>query len=217
MKGEHRPVELSVATCILRGYCYEQVREVVRVLTHAQFVKNIEVTLNTKDALDTISKISHEFSDELTIGAGTVLSLEDAQQAYTSGAQFILSPDMINESMIEFCRAHEVLTVPGAFTPSEIRECYRRGCDVVKVFPAQELSYSYAHKVCEPLGNLPLMAVGGVNARTIGEVLAGGYHYVGSAGGIFSPQDIKNGTTEHLQAQLETFEMTLATSLETHS
>lgn len=48
------PVELSVATCILRGYCYEQVREVARVLTHAQFVKNIEVTLNTKDALDTI-------------------------------------------------------------------------------------------------------------------------------------------------------------------
>ena len=82
------------------------------------------------------------------------------------------------------------MSVPGAFTPTEIAHAFALGADIVKVFPANEVSYSYAKKVCEPLGNLPLMAVGGVTTENIAEVFAGGYAYVGTANGIFNKNDI---------------------------
>ena len=140
-------VELSVATGIYRGYTYEQVRTVAEVLLDATYVKNMEVTLNTESAIDSIRKLSDEFGTRLNIGAGTVLDLESLKRAVDAGARFALAPDMMTSEMIDFCNENDIVSIPGAYTPSEIRECFRRGCDVVKVFPANELSHSYAKKV----------------------------------------------------------------------
>ena len=203
-------VELSVATGIYRGYTYEQVRTVAEVLLDATYVKNMEVTLNTESAIDSIRKLSDEFGTRLNIGAGTVLDLENLKKAVDAGARFALAPDMMTSEMIDFCNENDIVSIPGAYTPSEIRECFRRGCDVVKVFPANELSHSYAKKVCEPLGDLDLMAVGGVNADNVLEVLEGGYHFVGSAGGIFAKADILSQNVKGLKASLARFEAALA-------
>lgn len=202
--------QLSVATGIYRGYTYEQVRAVAGVLVDATYVKNMEVTLNTEGCFDTIKGLSEEFGDRLNIGAGTVLDIDNLKRAVDCGAKFALAPDMMTAEMIDYCNENDIVSVPGAYSPSEIRECFRRGCDIVKVFPANELSHSYAKKVCEPLGNLALMAVGGVNAGNVAEVLDGGYSYVGSAGGIFSKADILSSNVEGLKASLARFEEALA-------
>lgn len=179
----------SAVTQVLRGYTYNQVKAVVEVLVDSP-VHNVEVTMNTPEAASLIQKLSREYGSDINIGAGTVLTLEDLQTAHKAGATFVLAPTLLSEEMFDYCKEHEILSVPGAFTPTEIAHAFALGADIVKVFPANEVSYGYAKKVCEPLGNLPLMAVGGVTTDNIAEVFAGGYAYVGTANGIFNKNDI---------------------------
>ena len=198
----------SVATMILRGYNYEQVRLVVEVLKGSK-IKNVEVTLNTENAIEIIKKISDEYSSVMNIGAGTVLSYEELVQAVEAGAKFVLAPNMMSAKMIDYCKSKGIISVPGAFTASEISECFKMGADIVKIFPANELSYNYAQKVCEPLGDFPLMAVGGVNAENVKDVLSGSYKYVGTAGGIFKKEDIISMNEAKMRESLQRFEAAL--------
>lgn len=179
----------SAVTQVLRGYTYDQVKAVVEVLVDSP-VHNVEVTMNTPEAALLLQKLSSEYGSDINIGAGTVLTLEELQIAHKAGATFVLAPTLLSKEMFDYCKEHEILSVPGALTPTEIAHAFALGADIVKVFPANEVSYGYAKKVCEPLGNLPLMAVGGVTTDTIAEVFAGGYAYVGTANGIFNKNDI---------------------------
>lgn len=194
---------------ILRGYTYEQVKAVCETLCQSSKIKNVEITLNTENALEIIRKISKEYGNRLHIGAGTVVTFEEVKDAIDAGASFVLSPVGYTKPMIDYCHEHDVIAIPAAFTPHEIYTQIQYGADIVKVFPANELSWNYAHKVMEPLGDLPLLAVGGVNAENVLEVLKSGYHYVGSAGGIFSKKDILNCDHEQLLKSLRKFEQAL--------
>lgn len=192
----------SAVTQVLRGYTYNQVKAVVEVLVDSP-VHNVEVTMNTPEAALLLQKLSSEYGSDVNIGAGTVLTLEELQIAHKAGATFVLAPTLLSKEMFDYCKEHEILSVPGAFTPTEIAHAFALGADIVKVFPANEVSYGYAKKVFEPLGNLPLMAVGGVTTDTIAEVFAGGYAYVGTANGIFNKNDILSENKIALKRSLD--------------
>lgn len=200
---------LSNVTMILRGYTYEEVRCVAQVLTKAKYVKNMEITLNSPNPYATIKRIAQEFGEVLNIGAGTVQTYEELEKAIEAGAKFVLSPRMMSKAMLDLCKAKQVISVPGAFTPSEIAQSFIDGADIVKVFPANELSYSYAKKVIEPMGNMALMAVGGVNKDNVKEVLSSGYQFVGTAQGLFHKDDIQQMNAENLLHSLQQFETEL--------
>lgn len=199
---------LGKVTQILRGYSYEQVRTVATVLQDSS-INGMEITLNTEDAFEIIRKVSCEFKGKLVVGAGTVLCYEELVKAVAAGAMFVLSPNLMTEKMLSFCKEKGIISVSGALTPSEIAEAFERGSNIVKVFPAKEFSYSYGKTVCEPLGNLKLMAVGGINLSNVNNYLDSGYQYVGTAGGIFKSEDIKNENINNLKKSLEAFEMEL--------
>lgn len=200
---------LSKVTMILRGYSYEEVRCVAQVLTSSTYVRNMEITLNSPQPYETIKKIADEFGTILNVGAGTVQTYDEAVQAIAAGAKFILSPRMMTKETLAYCKEHQVISVPGSFTPSEIAQSFADGADIVKVFPANEVSYSYANKVREPMGDLPLMAVGGVNRSNVKEAFASGYLYVGTAGGLFSKTDIQMMAVDKLKESLALFEQEL--------
>lgn len=199
-------MEFTKVTMILRGYNYEQVKTVATVLLDAKNIRNIEVTMNTENALEIIERISQEFGDRLNIGAGTVINFDQLKGAINAGAKFVLSPIVMTAEMINYCKENNVISIPGSMSASEIYEMHRLGADVIKVFPSNELSTSYANKVNEPLGEMNLMAVGGVNAQNVQEHYKGGYQYVGSAGGIFKKVDIINQDIEALKQSLALFE-----------
>lgn len=201
-------MNFTKVTMILRGYTYEQVRVVANILAGSK-IKNMEITLNTENAIDIIYKISEEFKDQLNIGAGTVLTFDELKQATQAGAKFILSPKMMEKNMIIYCKNNDVISIPGAFTPSEIAESFKNGADIVKIFPANELSIDYAKKVIEPLGDLALMAVGGVNKDNVKRILESGYSHVGTAGGIFKKEDIISMNIDKLKESLYGFENNL--------
>ena len=124
----------------------------------------LEITLNSHNALSVIEQLSDIFKGKMLIGAGTVLSAEDARKAIAAGAQFIISPSLDTE-VIKATKDAGMVSIPGAFTPTEIVTAYKSGADIVKVFPA--LNADYFKSILAPLNHIPLMPTGGVNVDNI--------------------------------------------------
>lgn len=188
-------------TVILRGYTYPQIRTVVKNLVGSR-LSAVEITMNTPDALESIEKINREFGDSILIGAGTVLTYEAAQQAIRAGAAFLLSPTMFSKEILDLCKEKEVVSVPGAFSPTEIRQSFLDGADIVKVFPAARLGSKYLSDILAPLGKMPLMVVGGIGTDNIEEYFKAGAMYAGIASGIFRKSDILEQNEEGIRASI---------------
>ena len=108
-----------------------------------------------------------------TIGAGTVLNVEQVHAAYEAGAKYIISPNT-NEAVIKETVKLGLISIPGAMTPTEIEQAYSWGAHIVKLFPADDVGFHYIKNISAPLSHIPLMATGGVNPQTIPE-----YHKAG--------------------------------------
>lgn len=159
-----------------RGVALEQAADAAQALFEGG-VRLLEITFDQKDperlkntpAL--IRAVSDRLGDRVCVGAGTVLSAEEASAAEAAGARFLLSPTVEKAVII---RAKELALgmVPGAFTPTEITCAYRLGADLVKVFPAGSLGTGYLKALKGPLGHIPLLAMGGVDQVNLKEFLA---------------------------------------------
>ena len=95
----------------------------------------MEITLNTPQALEMIAALRAALGEQMVIGAGTVLSVEDAEHAFAAGAEFFVSPHLDTE-IVAFANERDCMVVPGAFTPTEVFTALRAGASIVKVFPA---------------------------------------------------------------------------------
>ncbi len=192
-------------TVILRGYNYDQVRTVVSCLVGSKLAA-VEVAMNTPGAADIIRSISQEFGDELLVGAGTVISAERAHAAVGAGAAFALSPICFTQEIFDICKAASMITVPAAYSPSEVWQMIQMGADIVKLFPAARLGARYCADIQAPLGSLPLMVVGGVNADNCQEYFDAGATYAGIGSGIFHHEDIVAMDEEAIRASIKHFE-----------
>ena len=101
---------------------------------------------------ESIEKISQEFGDSVMVGAGTVLTCEQAQESIRAGAAFLLSPTMLDKKILDLCREKHVISVPGAFYPTEIKKSFEEGADIIKVFPEARLGIKYLSVIAAPLG-----------------------------------------------------------------
>src|SRR5207237_9991593 len=125
---------------------------------HKGGINILEITLNSPNALAVIEELSNAFKDTMLISAGTVLTAEEANDAINAGAQFIISPALIEEVITATKDAGKV-SIPGAYTPTEIVQAYRSGADIIKVFPAP--SAAYIRNILAPLDNYSIMPTGG--------------------------------------------------------
>jgi 2-dehydro-3-deoxyphosphogluconate aldolase / (4S)-4-hydroxy-2-oxoglutarate aldolase len=135
-------------------------------------VKVLEITLNSPNALTVIEELSSELGDQIVVGAGTVLDPETARSALLAGAKFILSPTL-NIETIKMTKRYGAVSIPGAFTPTEILTAYENGGDIIKVFPAS-IGPSYIKDIRGPLPHIPLLPTGGVDLDNIKEFLHAG-------------------------------------------
>ena len=111
--------------------------------------------------------MSGKYGSELLIGAGTVLDTETARAAILAGARFIISPTT-DLPTITLTRRYGCVSIPGAFTPTEILKAFEYGGEIIKVFPAI-LGADYFKEIRGPLRQIPLMPTGGVNIKNIQE------------------------------------------------
>ena len=192
-------------TVILRGYNYEQVRCVVKSMVGTK-LGAVEVAMNTPGAAQTIEKVANEFGDDVLVGAGTVISTARAYAAVEAGARFALSPICFTEEIFSICKANGLLTVPSAFSPSEVWNMFEMGADIVKVFPAGTLGPKYIKDIQAPLNPMSIMVVGGVNGDNCQEFFDEGASYAGIGSGIFDPKHIIEMDEGALKADIEAFE-----------
>ncbi|WP_028274553.1 bifunctional 4-hydroxy-2-oxoglutarate aldolase/2-dehydro-3-deoxy-phosphogluconate aldolase [Atopococcus tabaci] len=203
--------EFPKVTVILRGYTTDQVNTVLEVLDEETESHKyaLEITLNSPDVFETLKDISRKYGNEFHIGAGTVMNLEDAKNAVNAGAQFILSPVQLEKEVLDFCKSNQVATVPAAMSPSEVYKMKKEGADIIKVFPAAAIGPTFFKDIQSPLGQLPLMAVGGVSAENAQDFFDNGASFVGIGSGLFNKEDILNQNKEGLKNSLKYFEDTV--------
>jgi 2-dehydro-3-deoxyphosphogluconate aldolase/(4S)-4-hydroxy-2-oxoglutarate aldolase len=149
----------------------------------------MEVTLdqtseeNREKSYSAIKAISLAMGTEMCVGAGTVMSREQVEKAVAAGAEFIISPNT-DEEVIEATKKFAKVSIPGAFTPSEIAQAYKLGADIVKLFPANMLGTPYIKSIKAPLRHVPILATGGVTPENIVEHLKVGSAGAGIAGNL---------------------------------
>lgn len=173
---------------VIRGVKKEKLEPLLSAL-YVGGVRIVEITFDPTEnvtALETarmISEMKEKFEGKLCVGAGTVLDMNKAEAAYSAGAEYLISPNVVPE-VIGFCNKHEVTVVPGAMTPTEITCAYGLGADFVKIFPAESLGLSYIKAVRAPLPHIPMITNGGVNENNILDFLAAGVDGVGVGSNI---------------------------------
>jgi 2-dehydro-3-deoxyphosphogluconate aldolase/(4S)-4-hydroxy-2-oxoglutarate aldolase len=122
-----------------------------------------EVTLRTPAGLEAIAVMRAE-APELLVGAGTVLTGQDADAALKAGAQFLVSPGM-SPGLRDALRGRENVMIPGIATASEAMACHEEGFARLKLFPAAVAGGVPALKaLAGPLPHLRFMPTGGISA-----------------------------------------------------
>jgi 2-dehydro-3-deoxyphosphogluconate aldolase/(4S)-4-hydroxy-2-oxoglutarate aldolase len=126
----------------------------------------IEVTLRTHTAVRVVEQIVKGFPDML-VGAGTVLTVDDAQTVIDAGARFIVSPGF-SAKIVEYCLNKSIPVIPGVVTPTEIQQALEYGLEVVKFFPAEASGgLSYLKAVAAPFKGLKFIPTGGIEQSTL--------------------------------------------------
>ena len=126
----------------------------------------MEVTLNSPAAPDLIRWLSDAMGDRMLIGAGTVLTAQQVDEAVAAGAQFLVAPGYDRAAVAQARRA-QVLFIPGVLTPTEVTLAAAEGCRLLKLFPAGTVGPSYLKALRAPFNQLDFMPTGGVSAETI--------------------------------------------------
>lgn len=133
-------------------------------------VKNIEVTYTTPDASKAIVELKKMYSNntEIVIGAGTIMNVELAKEAISSGAEFLVSPHY-DASIQELAKDAHIYYFPGCATTTEIVRAMNGGAKIIKLFPGATLGPSFIKDIHGPIPNVDLMPSGGVSLSNIKE------------------------------------------------
>ena len=160
---------------IIRGANPADVLKITRALYDGG-IRLVEVTYNSPNALELVKELSDVMTDKMLIGMGTILNAESAKKAIKEGAKFIISPNL-NIETIQVTKQMGVISIPGAYTATEILAAYSNGGDIIKVFPASGVDY--IKNIRGPLDQIPLMPTGGVTLNNVSDYFKAGAVTVG--------------------------------------
>ena len=130
-----------------------------------------EVTFRTEAAQESIRLMAQEYPDML-VGAGTVLTTKQVDEAIEAGAKFIVSPGL-NPKVVKYCIEKGVPVTPGTANPSDVEQAIELGLEVVKFFPAEQFGgVSTIKALAAPYVGVKFMPTGGVNAKNLDSYLS---------------------------------------------
>jgi len=158
-----------------------------------------EITFRTAFAKKAIEIITREIPDML-VGAGTVLTCEQVDNAIQAGAEFIVSPG-INPKVVKYCIERGITIIPGCSSPTDIETALELGLDVVKFFPAEAAGgLEMIKAMAAPYGSVKFIPTGGINESNILSYLK--FDKVLACGGSYMVKDeyIRNGEFDKITA-----------------
>lgn len=168
-------------------------------------IRLLEVTfdrsgkISAEETADTIAKLNELFRGRMYIGAGTVTDTNKVKLAADAGASFIISPNC-DPSVIKLTRKLGLISIPAAFTATEIAAAIEHGADYIKLFPADAVSREYVKAVTAPLSDAKLLAVGGVTPESTRTYLESVFLGVGVGSNLYNKKLIAEGDFAALTA-----------------
>ncbi len=160
-------------------------------------IRLLEITYSTdgkisdEETAKNIEMLSKYFEGRMFIGAGTVITEKQVELTKKAGGRFIISPDTC-ENTIRKTRELDMVSMPGALTPSEIQNAHRYGADFVKLFPITNMGPEYVKAVKAPLSHIKLLAVGGIDENNMADYLKAGVCGFGIGTNIVNKTFIQN-------------------------
>jgi 2-dehydro-3-deoxyphosphogluconate aldolase/(4S)-4-hydroxy-2-oxoglutarate aldolase len=183
------------ASAILRTSIADAAAPAMEAALRAGF-RIVEFTLTTPGAFDLIAEFSQR--EGIVVGAGTVLTPDEAKAAVEAGAQFLVSP-VVDEAVIETAAGLGVAVMPGTHTPTEMLRAYRAGAPLQKLFPAPGIGPEYVHACLGPMPFLRIVPTSGVDETNAAAYLEAGAFAVGFVAPIFNPDDMAAGDFNRIE------------------
>jgi len=182
-------IEREQLSAIIRTNDQRVAGEAMRAAVEGGF-RVVEFTLTTPGAMALIAEFARR--SDLLVGAGTVLTVEQARRAVAAGARFLVSP-ICDPTIVAEAAELDAVSIPGAYTPTEMETAHRLGADFVKVFPAPAGGVAFIDAVRDPLPHLRLFPTAGVTTENFVDFLSAGCAGVGFVRPLFEPADLVRG------------------------
>ena len=166
-------------------------------------------SVSDEDTAANIKALADHFGDRMYIGAGTVLTEKQVKLTKEAGGCFIISPDT-NSDVIRKTKELDMVSMPGALTPTEIQKAHISGADFVKLFPITNMGVDYVKAVKAPLSHIKLLAVGGITENNMKEYIKAGVSGFGVGSNIIDKKMLAEEDYSGITALAEKYVNVLA-------
>jgi 2-dehydro-3-deoxyphosphogluconate aldolase/(4S)-4-hydroxy-2-oxoglutarate aldolase len=168
-------------------------------------VSVLEITMTVPDAVSVVALLCARFGERAVVGAGSVLSAEQANACLDAGARFIVSPGLDLDT-VEAVRARGVAMMPGALTPTEVMAAAKAGADLIKIFPCSAAGgAAYLRALRGPFPQLGFLPTGGVSLASAPEYIAAGAAALGVGTELVDTVLLETGKDAELSARARDF------------
>lgn len=195
-------IEEHKIIAIVRGVAEDKLIPLVQALYDGG-IRLVEITFRADGSVSdeqtakSIGALVKQFAGRILVGVGTVLTEKQVALVKQAGGLFAISPNT-DEGVIRACNAHNLVSIPGALTPTEIAAAHKAGADFVKLFPVSNLGSKYVKAVTAPLSHIRLLAVGGVDENNVADFLKAGICGAGVGGNLVNRQWVEAGEFEKI-------------------
>lgn len=172
------------ATAILRTQSPDKARRAMEAAITGGF-RIVEFTYSIPGVLELIESFAK--LPGIIVGAGTVLTAEEAENAVKAGAGYLVSP-VVDEALIEVTNSMGVPFMPGCSTPTEMLRAHRAGAPLQKLFPGAGTGPAFVQQTLGPLPFLRIVPTSGVTLENAGDYLRAGAFALGFVNSLFDPE-----------------------------
>lgn len=183
------------ASAILRTSDAEAARPAMDAAIRGGF-RICEFTLTIPDVYTVMTEFARR--PNIVVGAGTVLTVDDAREAVKAGARFLVSP-VVDEAVIDEATRLGVAVMPGTHTPTEMMRAYRSGAGLQKLFPAPGIGPAYIKACLGPMPFLRIVPTHGVDETNARAWLEAGAFAIGFVAPLFDQDDLAQGRFEAIE------------------
>jgi 2-dehydro-3-deoxyphosphogluconate aldolase/(4S)-4-hydroxy-2-oxoglutarate aldolase len=158
----------------------------------------VEITMTVPNAVSVIREVAQQHGEKVLIGAGTVITAEQAESCLRAGAEFLVSPGL-SLPVLSVARVAEKLAIPGALTPTELMNAQEQGARLVKVFPCGNVGGpKYLRSLKAPFPSALLIPTGGVNASNAADFIAAGAFALGVGADLVDTKALREGNLQKI-------------------
>lgn len=174
-------------------------------------IRTVELTYTTPGLTDLLADVTARADDDIVVGAGTVLTADQARAALAAGARFLVTPGLPAEVAEIVAAGHDAgaAVILGALTPTEVLTATALGADAVKIFPARAVGPRYFSDLRGPFPEVALIPSGGVDDDNAAEFLRAGAIAVTAGTSVVKPADVDEARWQQITANAARFRAAL--------